>query len=399
MKIVVISDWFSEKMGYAENILPKFLALQKNEVHVITSTAQVYFNSPFYKETYEYYLGPAIVKPCIKEIDGYLLHRLPIASNRTLVIKGLKKYLHYLKPDVIQTFEIYNNSTLEASRYCYKSGAKLFTESHIHASVFNVEDTYSITIKNIAETFFRNRTLDFINNITAMCYPISKDAANIAINYFKVPESKIKIQSLGVDTSIFFPPPENFKKEQRIKLRKEIGIDEEDLVCIYTGRFAPDKKPYCLANAIDYLSKKGGHVKALFIGNGTPEEINYISSKKGCIVKKFVPFTKLQKYYWISDIGVWPAQESTSQLDAIACGLPIILSNKVQVLERIEGNGLLYEEGNEISLANSIMELKSNKKRNAMGTVGIKKIMSDFSWEKIARERILDYSNEAYNRK
>lgn len=392
MRIIIITDWFSENMGYAENLLPKFLALQKKDVHLITSTAQIYYNSPFYAKTYESYLGPAIVAPCVKELDGYILHRLPLDNNKKLTIQGLQKYLHTLKPDIIQTFVIYNESTFESAKYCHKTSTKLFTASHIHASVFNTEDNRFKSLKGKIQLFFRNREIDFINKTTVTCYPIAKDAANIAINYFRVPENKIKIQSLGVDTSIFFPAPENFQKEQKAKLRKDIGIDKEDLVCIYTGRFAPDKKPYCLANTIDYLCKQGKKVKGLFVGKGTPDEINYIRSKEGCIVKDFVPLNELPKFYWIADIGVWPAQESTSQLDAAACGLPLILSNKIQVYERINGNGLLYEEGNEKELANVIMELNDNKKRIIMRKIGIKKIKNNYSWEKIAKDRIVDYS-------
>ena len=51
MKIVIVADWFSENMGYAENCLPKALAELGHDIHVVTSTAQVYFNTKFYKNS------------------------------------------------------------------------------------------------------------------------------------------------------------------------------------------------------------------------------------------------------------------------------------------------------------------------------------------------------------
>jgi hypothetical protein len=57
MRIAIISDWFSEKMGYAENCLPKALASLGHEVHLITSNVQPYFNSPNYRETYDLLSG------------------------------------------------------------------------------------------------------------------------------------------------------------------------------------------------------------------------------------------------------------------------------------------------------------------------------------------------------
>ncbi len=70
MRIVLISDWFAEKMGYAENCLPKALAALGHEVHLVTSIGQVYFNSPSYSATYEEFLGPAVVPAGVKAWDG-----------------------------------------------------------------------------------------------------------------------------------------------------------------------------------------------------------------------------------------------------------------------------------------------------------------------------------------
>ena len=190
MKIIITNDWFSENMGYAENLLPKFLALQNMDVHLITSTAQIYFNSPFYAKTYEPFLGPPIVKPCVKELDGYILHRLPLDNNKQLTIQGLQNCLYTLKPDIIQTFVIYNESTYESAKYCHRTGAKLFTASHIHASIYNSEDNQYRSLRGKIQLFFRNREMDFINKTTVICYPIAKDTAKylplITLEYQKI---------------------------------------------------------------------------------------------------------------------------------------------------------------------------------------------------------------------
>ena len=61
MRIVLLSDWYAEQMGYAENALPKALAELGHEVHVLTSDAQPYFDSPDYAATYEPFIGPGLV--------------------------------------------------------------------------------------------------------------------------------------------------------------------------------------------------------------------------------------------------------------------------------------------------------------------------------------------------
>ena len=71
MKIILVTDWFSEKMGYSENCLAEALGILGHEVHVVTSTANVYCDSPDYDNVYRplvsAYLGRDINAVSIKE--------------------------------------------------------------------------------------------------------------------------------------------------------------------------------------------------------------------------------------------------------------------------------------------------------------------------------------------
>jgi len=392
MKIAIISTWFSEKMGYSENFLPKALAQLGHEVHLVSSNTQIYYSSPDYKEIYEPFLGPNIVDCGIKKIDGFILHRLPYYKTKSALpgILGLRKYLEDLKPDIIQTYEVDDINTYESAMAAKKIGCKFFTESHMHASVFkNDNKNFKQRIKSFLKNF--NFQLKIINSITSKCFPISQDAASIANFFQKVPLNKIKVQSLGVDTNLFRPLANDEDCKDRNILRKKLGFKESDVVCIYTGRFTKDKNPRCLALAIDYLNKNGHFFGGLFVGSGNEEENKFISSMEGCVVHPFVLVNSLPSFYRAAEIGVWPRQESISQLDAVACGLPIVVSNKVQVTERVEGNGLFYEENNYLDLANKLIVLKNFDLRKKMGDCGIKKILDNYSWLAIAKERIKYY--------
>lgn len=170
-----------------------------------------------------------------------------------------------------------------------------------------------------------------------------------------------------------------------------MGITKDDLLCIYTGRFTESKNPLCLAQAIDKLVESGEKIKAIFLGNGP--QLDQIEMMKGCIVHDFVPYLDLPLFYFMADIGVWPREESTSMLDALACGLPLIISDKVQAIERIEGNGLMYKENDYIDLSRMILMLKDNELRKKYSLNGVKKIIDNYSWLKIAQERIDDYNS------
>ena len=94
-----------------------------------------------------------------------------------------------------------------------------------------------------------------------------------------------------------------------------------------------------LADAIALLVAAGDPFRGLFVGGGTEAEAAALRNSPGCQVVPFVPALDLPPYYWAADIGVWPRQESTSQLDAAAAGLPIILSDRITVLERVRATG------------------------------------------------------------
>ena len=391
-------------MGYAENFLPPALAKLGNEVHLITSTAQVYYNSSIYEKTYEKHLGPAIVRAGTKNIDGFILHRLPFNEVKKGLLNpfgffgirliGLSDYLRKLEPHVIQVFSIDEFASYEAAIFAKNNGAKYFTESHLHASVLLENGKYNLKTYLMKKANKFRPSLKLINEITKKCFPIAVDVADIATEFYQVPKEKIMIQPLGVNTDLFNPIGSEEDRVERTKLRQKFGFNENDIVAIYTGRFSSGKSPSVLAEAIQLLNSRDSSFKGLFVGNGTDEEKAQLYSKRGCIVHPFVTVNELPKFYRASDIGVWPREESTSQLDAAACGLPLILSDKIKVLERVEGNGLLFHEGDPNDLAEKIYSLKNKQLRNEMSYRSVENVKKNFSWDKIAKDRLKEYSAE-----
>lgn len=389
MRIAIVSDWFAEKMGYAENYLPKALARLGHEVHLVASNAQPYFNYSIYSTSYEPFIGPGIV-PCeVKELDGYTLHRLPLHMwNGQLRIRGLLTTLVALDPQLVQTFAIPSLSTYEAAFGKALLHYKLFLESHIHASVFPFAGR-----KLKAKDSLRLMPEMILGRLVSLqsekCYPISIDAAEVAIRYYGIEPHKISVCPLGVDTELFRPPSDKPSQNERARLRERLGFGPSDVVCIYTGRFSREKNPLLLAQAIAIVRKDNKSFHGLFVGDGPQAEA--IRASKGCVVHPFVAAAELPSFYWAADIGIWPRQESTSQLDAAACGLPIIISNRVRASERVEGNGLTYQEDNQQDLARQLDALFDSSTRAKLGKTGAKKMRENYSWFHIAENRVRDY--------
>jgi glycosyltransferase involved in cell wall biosynthesis len=229
MKIAIVHYWHTEGMGYSDNLLPKALAKLGHEVHVIVGNANVYFYGPRYKEVYEPIFGPGIVSCGVKQVDGYILHRLPFYFYCPFKAKfhrfeefgilNLYMYLVRLQPDIVQTLAINTIVSYHSAHYARDYNKKLFTECHIHESVFNPPNRRFRQAYNSINPFLRH-----INKYSVLCYPIAPDVANIVSDYYKVPKRKQKIQSLGVDTDIFHPIKGRLEKEQVSELRKSLGM-------------------------------------------------------------------------------------------------------------------------------------------------------------------------------
>lgn len=387
MKIAIITWWYAENMGYSENCLPAALADLGHEVHVISSDLQPDF--PNYKEAYEPFLGKQL-QPCgVKRIEGYTLHRLPHRRTRYgIFIVGLSKCLKEMSPDVIQCFGIPQISTYQSAWVALIQNRLLFLEEHTHLSTIRAE---KVIRQRVDDFFVKYIYGPLISSISNHCYAIANDVAEVTLTRFGYSPDKLSIQSLGVDTRKFHPIRSQGDINSRCSIRARFGYDDEDVVFIYTGRFSEDKSPIVLASAIELLSRQGYAVKGLFVGAGSEIDKNAIERKDSCLVVPFVPVSDLPNLYRAADVGVWPKQESTSQLDALACGIPIIVSDRVRVYERVDGCGLMYIEGDSVDLAKQMLLLLERETRHQMGVAGTANVFERFSWKKIAEARVHDY--------
>ena len=305
MKIVFISAWYSEKMGYLENCLPLALARLGHEVHVITSTAQVYYNQPYYAQAYQKYLGDPIQPIGAKITEGGVkLHRLPFRKLKSkIILKGLRHEIAAIRPDVVHTLDHVALDTLKLVFIKAFIPFKLFTANHAVMSVYPFAKNWNnLGLKSKLEWFLSEWCIGkFTGFFIKKCFAVTSDAGEIAHNYKGVPLSKVKVTTLGVDTHSFFP-----NNTLKNKFRKQWGFTETDIVVIYTGKLIPQKQPEMIAKAIQYLAEKGLPIKGFFVAEGILEpEIKQYSS---CQLIPLQPFKELPNFFRMADIAIWQAR-------------------------------------------------------------------------------------------
>jgi glycosyltransferase involved in cell wall biosynthesis len=80
-----------------------------------------------------------------------------------------------------------------------------------------------------------------------------------------------------------------------------------------------------------------------------------------------------------------------SMLDALSCGLPIIVSDRIGEIDRVDNTGLTYKEGDVQDLARAMKKLMDHTYRKELSLRGREKMVIKYSWEENAKKRIQDY--------
>ncbi|MAD02206.1 MAG: hypothetical protein CMK65_01075 [Pseudoalteromonas sp.] len=394
MKVVILTETFAKNMGYMGNMLPKYMAKLGVDVHVIALDLPPYYQIQDFKASYEDFIKTSDMRPGkVEQLDGYTLHIL--AHKRSLgymKMQGLDEKLKELKPDVVYSINHIGWLAMQASIGKLKYGYKLYTGSHTTASVFPLSKEKNLWLKPAAwrNLLIRGVSGRLTSYLIEKCYGATSDCADVAVRFFGVQKSKIDVVQLGVDTDTFQPANGEHDEQRRQQVRAQFGFADDEIICIYTGRFSEEKNPVILAKAIDKLRAQGKPYKAIFFGNGVQKKA--IEQHQGCTVHPFVPVDDLGDYFRACEIGVWPTQESTSMLDAAACGLPIVVNDTLQAVERVQGNGLEYRLNDVDDMVTKLLELSDPQKRQQLGSAGAKKMKERFSWNSMAQRRVDDFT-------
>ncbi len=393
MKIALISDVFSKRMGYLENALPKHLAQHGAEVHLITTDLQPYHQLKDFRSTFAGFVEQGeLVAGTIEAYQGFTLHVMPHRESLGYIrTVGLAEKLKSLRPDIVQTMVAIGWNALDSALHQPLLGYRLFTGSHMAASVFALAQKKSSWLDPERLQCLATRALPgrVVSLFTEKCYAATEDCAEIASKFFGVPRKKVEVMYLGVDTDYFFKEDSDAALQERRALRQRLGFADHEIVCIYTGKFTADKKIHLLLESIEELRRRGLPYRAMLIGHGPGGKD--ITKYPWAVTLGFMPFTELGAYYRAADIGVWPGNESTSMLDAAACGLSMVISDEVFYRAPVEGNGRVFCRDNSQSLAEVLFELRDASLRAELGKFGAGRMARDFSWESIAKRRLRDY--------
>jgi len=294
---------------------------------------------------------------------------------------------------VYKRLNFYNSEIIIIGGYNYLAcwSALIWAKIHKKKVIVIIESHYldkprNIIKENIKKLFVSNCDRALVPGIRHKKYAISLGISKEKIYIVKGVG--------GINISL-----NNQKKIKQLKSKKDVICKKLNIPYhnfLFVGRFSPEKNIIFLLNAFKKVKNEDSAKNwgLILVGNGPQrKEIeNYIKEKKmkniflpGFIQKEELPF-----YYALADVFVLPSTSETWGLvvnEAMACGLPVLVSNKCGCYPDIinEGeNGFSFNPLNDNELLEFMKNICYGKYNlKTMGKASLK-IIKEYSSEEAA---------------
>ena len=189
----------------------------------------------------------------------------------------------------------------------------------------------------------------------------------------------------GADDLLFYPPrPES-------RLRNPVPV------VLFVGRLEPRKGVHVLIEAMRILQQRKVKVLCRIVGasflqgsKATPYVRNlHENSPSNVEFKGFCPQSELAKQYRSADIhccpSVWQEPFGNVNIEAMACGIPVVASRVGGIPEiAAEGGIALVEPNSAVELANALQKLAEDENlRTQIAAEGLQAFQRRFTWSAI----------------
>ena len=241
---------------------------------------------------------------------------------------------------------------------------------------------------------------------------VSKETKNDIIEYFDVPESKIKVIHNGIDLEEYRPTKSKSALEKH-------GIDYLRPYVFFVGRITRQKGIIHLVNAVKYIDKSA----QIVLCAGAPDTREIAQEMKMVVLKakkvnakviwieKMLPKAEVIELYSHASVFCCPSVYEPFgiiNLEAMACGVPVVATKTGGIVEVVEDGktGFLVPfakisknnfepkkpEDFSIALAKKInIILQDDDLSSKFSRAGRKRVEDHFSWDAIGKQTVEYY--------
>jgi len=375
-----IVNFFDPRLGYEVFYLAKKQV--ENGFNVCVVSSDYPFHGFYNKKWF----------PGLRKVEGIVVFRLKtkckIRSNVWVFNPiDLAKMIKNFAPDVVHSHSLL--SPLSQVILLCKNGNRYKLVGDLVTGISPL--TYRLI--KVIKPFFNS----WISSKVNAFFACNKAVERFLLETLRTPPSKTHLIPLGADHELFKP---NHTKRERT--RTLLGINSEDVIAIYTGKFLSSKRIHDLLIASKAVIEQNKNFKVVLLGDSPSLYKNILKSlnkklgiKSNVLMIKPVHRTELPNFYNAADFAVWPGTFSISIIEAMACGLPIIIAKSDWTSHYLEyGNGFSFRAGNISTLASLLLKLvQDNELRRFMGEQSRKLIEDKLNWDNIAKQYLEIYQS------
>lgn len=217
-------------------------------------------------------------------------------------------------------------------------------------------------------------------------------------NYYKIPESKIRVIHNGVDINKFKPTAD------KRKVKVELGFDPDDIAIVSVGRLYARKGLFTLIESMPAVIKHFPNAKFIISGKGQSDEMaklnahaSRIGVKDNIVFTGYTPDKELPRLYQAADVFAFSTfyeHHPFAVLEALATGLPVVTTTVGGIPETISSgkNGLLVDPFNSCQFSNRILYLLEHPAEAAeMGIKARRTVEEQLDWRIVVKDAMKVY--------
>ncbi|MEY2975932.1 MAG: hormogonium polysaccharide biosynthesis glycosyltransferase HpsO [Prochlorotrichaceae cyanobacterium] len=209
----------------------------------------------------------------------------------------------------------------------------------------------------------------------------------------------IVMPQLGVDEHLFRPQPQP-------ELMAQLGIQSQDFVVGFVGRFVVEKGILTLIKALSSLQERSW--KLLLLGRGELETTIQDCARESGVFDRLliinsVPHDQVYRYINLMDTLVLPSETLYAQttltakgwkeqfghvlIEAMACQVPVLGSDSGEIPRVIGEAGLIFPEGNVTALQECLVQLMDSPDLcRTLGQKGYDRVLEQYTNHALAQK-------------
>jgi glycosyltransferase involved in cell wall biosynthesis len=222
------------------------------------------------------------------------------------------------------------------------------------------------------------------------------------------PEQKISVVWNGVDANVY--NPDKCKPEEVKAVRNRYNVSEEENMLLFVGRLTWVKGVRNLIQAMPLILRDHPNTKLVILGRGEEQkDIEELINRLGLSNRvyyrfEFIPENERILHYAAADLCVFPSiyePFGIVSLEAMAMKKPIVVGasgvsgfREQVVSSGPDQNGVHINGNDPADIAWGVNLILSDKGRALkMGENGRKRVLSYFTWDKVAQQTIDIYAS------